>query len=184
MGSHTKSKTSDVSSDPVTATLDSIRRIVRMLRVGSRAAEKHVGLSGAQLFVLHALSRQAGQSLNELAERTRTHQSSVSVVVQRLVDRGLVTRERSDGDSRRLELSLTSYGHELLRDAPDAAQNRLINALDRLPAANQSKLASLLSQLVTEMGDGGESPHMFFEEDPAPDRNPAAKKTRKKNART
>ena len=30
--------------------------------------------------------------MNDLAERTATHQSSVSVVVRRLVDRGLVSR--------------------------------------------------------------------------------------------
>ncbi len=61
--------------------LDAIRRIVQALRESSRAAEKRVGLSGAQLFVLQTLGESPGLSLNELAERTRTHQSSVSVVV-------------------------------------------------------------------------------------------------------
>src|SRR4051794_8130303 len=69
----------------VRAIMDAIRRIVRVLRVSSRAAEKQVGLSGAQLFVLHKLADTPALSLNELADRTRTHQSSVSVVVQRLV---------------------------------------------------------------------------------------------------
>src|SRR5215217_2732988 len=64
----------------VRAVLDAIRRIVRVLRVSSRAAEKQVGLSGAQLFVLHKLEDAPALSLNELADRTRTHQSSVSVV--------------------------------------------------------------------------------------------------------
>src|SRR3954449_11206732 len=76
--------------------MDAIRRIVRVLRVSSRAAEKQGGLSGAQLFVLHKLADAPALSLNELADRTRTHQSSVSVVVQRLVDRELVARARSD----------------------------------------------------------------------------------------
>ena len=38
----------------------------------SRAAEKRVGFSGAQFFVLHALEEAPGLSLNDLAERTRT----------------------------------------------------------------------------------------------------------------
>ena len=63
-----------------------------MLRVASRAAERDVGLGAAQLFVLHKLEEAPRLSLNELAERTRTHQSSVSVVVRRLVNRGLVAR--------------------------------------------------------------------------------------------
>jgi len=55
---------------------------VQALRVSSRAAERDVGLSAAQLFVLDRLAG-ADQALcvNELAQRTLTHQSSVSVVV-------------------------------------------------------------------------------------------------------
>ena len=57
--------------------LDGIRRILRDLRVSSRAAEQELGLSGAQLFVLQQLAQAPAESLNELANRTRTHQSSV-----------------------------------------------------------------------------------------------------------
>src|SRR4051812_46537197 len=78
--------------------LNSMRRIVQILRVASRAAEKDVGLSGAQLWVLHKLAEGPVISLNELAERTCTHQSSVSVVVYGLVERGLVARTRSSSD--------------------------------------------------------------------------------------
>src|SRR3989442_1394745 len=120
MGSHARSRktppASPASGGEVTAILDSIRRIVRVLRVASRAAEKDFGLSAAQLFVLHALAEGPALSLNEVAERTRTHQSSVSVVVQRLVDRGLVVRDSVAGDARRKGLSLTPAARPLLRD--------------------------------------------------------------------
>jgi DNA-binding MarR family transcriptional regulator len=65
--------------------LDSIRQIVRLLREGSRDSEERVGLSAAQLFVLQKLDPDEPLSLNELSARTLTHQSSVSVVVSRLV---------------------------------------------------------------------------------------------------
>src|SRR2546423_1235142 len=61
--------------------LDSIRQIVRSLRVASRAAEKDVGLSSAQLLVLQRLARAKSMSLNDLADETQTHQSSTSVIV-------------------------------------------------------------------------------------------------------
>ena len=57
--------------------LDSIRRIVRLLREGTRASEDAVGLSAAQLFVLQKLDPAVPLSLNELAARTLMHQSSV-----------------------------------------------------------------------------------------------------------
>ena len=75
---------SNISSPHAREVLDAIRRIVQALRESSRAAEKGVGLSSAQLFVLQTLQETPGLSLNELAERTRTHQSSVSVVVTKL----------------------------------------------------------------------------------------------------
>ena len=72
--------------------LDAIRRLVRHLRLADRAAQGELGISGAQLFVLVELGKTGSLSLNDLAARTRTDQSSVSVVVSRLVDAGLVTR--------------------------------------------------------------------------------------------
>jgi DNA-binding MarR family transcriptional regulator len=164
MGTHTKLP---AANEQVVAILDSIRRIVRALRVGSRAAEKSIGLSGAQLFVLQALKDSPATSINELAERTRTDQSSVSVVVHRLVDRGLVDRIPFAGDARRVELSLTAKGRRLLADAPAAAQDRLIAALEQLSAADQTHLAALLSEVVLRMGESDGNVEMFFEEMPA-----------------
>src|SRR3954465_9301852 len=78
--------------------LDEVRRLVQALRQSTVQAERETGLSGAQLFVLQQLAQTPAQSLNDLAERTHTHQSSVSVVVTRLVGRGLVSRQRSPED--------------------------------------------------------------------------------------
>src|SRR3978361_1998981 len=86
--------------DRVREVLNSLRHIVRSLRVASRTAQARVGLSGAQLFVLQCLARQSPCSINDLAARTATDQSSVSVVVSRLVARGHVLRTPSEADRR------------------------------------------------------------------------------------
>src|SRR5260221_14725566 len=104
----------NISSAATRVVLDAIRRIVQALRESSRAAEKHAGLSGAQLFVLQALAESPGLSLNELAERTRTHQSSVSVVVTRLSRARLIERSTAPGDARRAELRLSALGRRRL----------------------------------------------------------------------
>src|SRR4051812_6073325 len=128
MGSHMILMEAKPSSQETQSILDSIRRIVRGLRVSSRTAEKELGISGAQLFVLQKLNVNSSLSLNELAERTLTHQSSVSVVIGRLVDRGLVLRTASKTDARRLELSLSAKGRAFLQKAPLTAQERLVAA--------------------------------------------------------
>jgi DNA-binding MarR family transcriptional regulator len=174
-GTQSKSaKTSRGGTDELREVLDSIRRIVRLLRLSSREAEREVGLTGAQLFVLQKLSEDAVLSVNELAERTHTHQSSVSVVVQALVDKGLISRSKAADDGRRLDLALTASAKSILRKAPGVAQDRLIEAIKRLPATTTRQLAKSLSRLVEEAGlDNGDAPMIF--EDVAPPPRGAAK---------
>ena len=154
------------AGDDVREVLDSIRQIVRLLRLASREAERDVGLTGAQLFVLQTLSEAKMLSVNDLADRTHTHQSSVSVVAQALVDKGLIARARAADDARRLELTLTPAAKTLLRKAPDAAQGRLIEALERVPSATRKQLAKGLGRLVQETGVAEEEAPMIFEDMP------------------
>jgi DNA-binding MarR family transcriptional regulator len=143
--------------------LESIRRIVRGLRVSSKNAESTLGISGAQLFVLQRLAGSARLSLNELARRTLTHQSSVSVVVSRLVERGLVLRTPSKADARRLDLGLSAKGREFLKKVPPTTQERLILAIDKLPLRQRVELEALLKLVVMNAGLSEESPELFFE---------------------
>jgi DNA-binding MarR family transcriptional regulator len=159
MGAHT-SRAAALPRD----VLDSLRRIVQVLRESSRRAEQQLGISGAQLFVLEKLAEAPSQSLNELAERTCTHQSSVSTVVARLVERGLVARRRAAGDARRLELVLTARGRRICVKTPGAVQNRLIRTIDDLPPRSRRQLASLLHQVVRGMDAVEHEPRMFFDD--------------------
>jgi len=157
--------------------LDSIRRIVKVLRVASRDAEKRVGLSGAQLFVLHKLAEGGVLSVNDLAERTHTHQSSVSVVVHRLQEQGLVDLERSAADARQAQIRVTPAGKAVLRSAPAAAQDRVIDAVGRLPRKDVQQLADLLEMLLEKIGiDGETAAPMLFEDESPPARRPSKRK--------
>lgn len=145
--------------------LDSIRLIVRALRLSERAAEKQHGITAAQVFALLKLSEAETMSLNELAARTVTDQSSVSIVVQKLVDQRLVSRERSTDDARRLELRVTRKGAAVLRKAPEPAQEKLLEALAELTPREQAQLAKLLARLVDAMGIEESPVPMFFQPD-------------------
>jgi DNA-binding MarR family transcriptional regulator len=147
--------------------LDSIRRLVRLLRVSDRQAQADLGISGAQLFVLTELGKTPALSLGDLAARTRTDQSSVSVVVTRLVQSGLVTRDRDERDARRLVLHLTAAGRALLRKAPAATQERLLTIFDRLAPEDRKRFADTFEEIVDSVGaDDGPAP-MLFEDDPS-----------------
>jgi MarR family transcriptional regulator, lower aerobic nicotinate degradation pathway regulator len=171
MGTHTRAgRRRTGQGAQVRAALDALRRIVQGIRLSDTRAERHTGLSGAQLFVLQQLADQPAQSLNELALRTRTHQSSVSTVVTRLVGRGLVSRRRADDDGRRLVLELSPAGRDLRTGAPETAQTRLIGALERLPRPALAALTAHLEALVTALGMEAEPAPLFFESPEEPGR--------------
>ena len=144
--------------------LDSIRHLVRLLRLTDRAAQNELGLSGAQMFVIHELGKAPALSLSELAERTRTDQSSVSVVVSRLVEAGLVTRERDRRDARRLVLNLTRSGRAVVEKTPPAAQERIVEALERLSPADRRRFADTFGRLIEDLGAATGAAPMLFED--------------------
>ena len=72
-------------ADHLNGVVNGLRRITQALRLSSSVVQDTLGITGAQLFVLQQLADRPGASLRELAERTLTDQSSVSVVVSRLV---------------------------------------------------------------------------------------------------
>lgn len=146
--------------------LDSIRRIFRSLRESSRAAEAELGLSGAQLLILQFLKSGIPLSVNELAERTQTHQSSVSGVVAKLADAALVKRQVSASDGRKAQICLTAAGERILnKKTSKLAQEKLLIAVSDLPLAKQKQLAELLKQLVAAAGFADEPATLFFEDD-------------------
>jgi len=159
MAPHASGRATDVRG-----VLDAIRRIIQALRTSSRDAERRVGLSSAQLFALQQLATMSGASINDLAARTFTHQSSVSVVVQRLVARKLVAKGTSSADRRRVRLTVTDQGRTLLRRSPEAMQERLIAGIAALPAADRRALATMLAAIADTIAVRGAAPPMLFED--------------------
>ena len=144
--------------------IDAFRRIVQALRTSNRDAEHRVGLSAAQLFALQQLEAHPGSSINELAAHTFTHQSSVSVVVRRLVQRRLVAKMTAREDRRRVRLVVTDGGRQVLRRSPGAIQDRLIAGIAALPTDQRQMLADALSAIARRVSTKDGHPSMFFEE--------------------
>jgi len=152
------------TTDDVRTTLDAFRRIVQALRTRGQTIAERTGLTPAQAFALQQLAGAPGTSVNDLAERTLTHQSSVSVVVQRLVGRRLVRKLPADEDRRRRRLALTPEGRRLIQRAPLAGQERLIAALRSLKPREQQALSRALTAVADVMAPSARRPPMFFED--------------------
>jgi MarR family transcriptional regulator, lower aerobic nicotinate degradation pathway regulator len=159
--------------------LNSFRCLVKSLRLADRAGLKEHGLGASQLYVLHELKRDSPLSVNELAERTATDQSTVSVVVAKLIEKGFVARERDERDARRLSLTLTAKGHLIVKNLPPPIQHSIIEGVKRLPPARARALAESLRAICDVLGIADEHPPMLMSDESNHARKPQPVKSRK-----
>ncbi|HJV21081.1 MAG TPA: MarR family transcriptional regulator [Holophagaceae bacterium] len=142
--------------------MNHLRRIVRALEVYSKDVEARFGLTGPQLWALWELGQGGPMALKELAARMQLHPSTVVGVVDRLSDKGLMTREVDAEDRRRVRLALTAKGRTTLRRAPHPAQGRLVHGLQSLPARQRTDIHRALATLVKLMEAEDLEARFFF----------------------
>lgn len=147
----------------VARALNALRKMVRGLRSSAEAVERDLGISAAQLFVLRELALVPGRSVKDLAEVTMTTHSTVSQLVGQLIAKQLVTRTADERDGRRSVLRLTRSGGDLLRRAPRAIQEDLVDGFGLLASADRRSLASGLEKWLAASGLGAEPSTMLFE---------------------
>lgn len=151
--------------------MDALRRIVRVLSASAHGPPSRRGPTGAQLFVLRQIDAAPGLSIGELAARTLAGQSTVSEVVSRLVERGLVSRRANPSDARQVRLQLTARGRAAVRDTEPTAQERLAAALASLDESERAQLVRSLELWLQAAGLAELPATMFFEDEPTPERS-------------
>ena len=87
--------------------LKKFRIIYGSVRQQFRDIEKVCGVTGSQLWLMQEVANTSGIGVSELAERLSIHQSTCSQLVEKLVGRKLLLKERSKQDQRRVGLRMT-----------------------------------------------------------------------------
>lgn len=106
------------------------------LQSASKRMEATRGVTAPQRLVVRIVGRFPGISAGEVADILHLHPSTLTGVLKRLGDRGLLERRPDPADGRRALLDLTSRGRKMdqLRDGTVEAAVR--RALRRLPPAS------------------------------------------------
>ena len=89
-----------------------LQRVARRIRNNRRDES----MSDSQLSVLFALDKEGDSSPSALAERERVSPPSMNRTLNGLEERGLVRRDPSPDDARKVIVSLTAEGRELTRE--------------------------------------------------------------------
>lgn len=139
-----------------------LRRIVKALQTYSQDVRTAYGLTGPQLWALKTLQHNGRMSTGELAAALAVHQSSISILLDRLETRGLVRRVRGRRDHRFVEIELTRRGATLAAGAPEAAQGRLMHALEAMPPLEVGGIREAVTRLVHAMEATDVHARFFF----------------------
>ena len=134
--------------------LKRFRIIFGSVRQHFRDVEETCGVTGSQLWILQEVEKTPGIGISELAERLAIHQSTCSQLIEKLVTHGLIIKERSKEDQRRVGLRLTENAASILKKAPGPAEGILPEALQALPEtallALDKSLIDVIEQLSTK----------------------------------
>lgn len=139
-----------------------LRRVVRALESFSQEIYRNYGLTAPQLWALKTLRREGPVPIGRLAAALAVHQSSLSLLVDRLAGRGLVRRRRSSQDRRVVELTLTPRGRTLADEAPEPAQGRLLYALTQVSPARVKEIRLAVDEIVGAMEASDVEARFFF----------------------
>jgi len=132
--------------------LAAVRRILHAADLRSRRLSRETGLTAAQLAVLQAIADLGEVTTGKIAADASLTQATVTVILDRLVERGLVERYRSEGDRRIVHSRLTVAGASALAAAEPAVSARLVREFERLPADRQAELVASLEWMVRALG--------------------------------
>ena len=131
--------------------LKKFRVIYGSVRQQFRDVEQTCGVTGSQLWIMQEVGNSPGIGVSDLADRLSIHQSTCSQLVEKLVTRKLVIKERSREDQRRVGLRLTEMAARLIGKAPGPAEGILPEALATLPAATIQALNASLEKLIAQL---------------------------------
>src|ERR1700761_681250 len=106
-------------------------------------------LTAQQFTVLAALEHNEGASQTALVDITGIDRSTRAEMARRMVEKGLLERERTEEDQRANSVVITANGRKALRSARLAAERAERALLDELPASDRVKLIRYLTQIAT-----------------------------------
>jgi DNA-binding MarR family transcriptional regulator len=131
--------------------LIALRKITQSIDLHSRYLVRQFGLTGPQLVILQELSKLGEISVGDLSRAISLSQATVTGILERLENRGLIIRRRGERDKRRVMVQATEACKTLLDKAPPPIQESFIRQFGNLQDWEQTMILSALQRLVSMM---------------------------------
>ncbi len=135
-----------------------LRRLVQADEMFNKELYKKYSVSQPQLTCLLALHEYGPLPISKLAKYIMVKPSTATGIVDRLEEKGLVTRQRSLLDRRVVTIELTDAGKALAEDAPIPIPSAMVDGLNKLPVEETKKIVKSLAALVAMVDDQSGKP--------------------------
>ena len=132
--------------------LVALRRVIRATDLHSKHLAKTTGLTAPQILLLQTIRDKGEVTIGELASEMSLSQATVTTIIDRLEKRGLVFRQRSKEDKRKVHAYLTDQATDVLKEAPIPLQDHFARQFGDLQEWEQTMIISSL-QRVAQMMD-------------------------------
>lgn len=131
--------------------LVALRRIIRAIDLYSRSLVKEHSITGPQLVILQALSKNKEMSVGELAKSVSLGQATVTGILDRLEKRGFIVRRKSDDDKRKVFISPTEESNKMVAATPSALQQTFVRQFEKLQDWEKNMILAVLQKIVAMM---------------------------------
>lgn len=128
--------------------LRNLRKISRAIDLHSKKLVQNHGLTGPQAVILREIRKHEQISPSALATKVSLSHATVTDILNRLSQKGLVTRRKSETDRRRILASLTEQGTAMIDDFPSLLQDRFIRNFEQLQDWEQTLILSTLQRIA------------------------------------
>ena len=130
----------------------SIRRLIQARELYTKELSRTYQVSASQLNCILALYENGPLPPSRIAREMMVKSSTVTGVVDRLEQKGLVRRARNSPDRRVINVELTATGTRLAENAPPPIQQKIIDGLSTLSERQVNRIVKAL-QMLTSMLD-------------------------------
>jgi len=127
--------------------LIALRRVIRATDLHSKYLAKTTGLTAPQILLLQTLRDKGQVTIGELAQEMSLSQATVTTILDRLEKRGLVYRQRSQTDKRKVHAYLT----ETATETPIPLQDRFTREFSKLDEWEQAMIMSAIKRVAQMM---------------------------------
>lgn len=125
-----------------------IRRLMRGSYLYNKELNKKYQVSAPQLASLLALFENGPMPPSQIAKYIMVNSSTVTGIIDRLEQKGLVERSRISHDRRVITIALTEKGQELAKNAPPPIQKKIVDGLKKLPPNETEQIVQALTKLT------------------------------------